>query len=424
MIDVSAPPANSNVRQRSRTFSTRSASEAPNLPLRSLTLAPSDSSPDTSYDICGSLPPRLGLNTSARSLSIELPSLSELSPTVLSPGDLDDILSPILDEPTIVVRPGLYSPAPTIISATSFSTVQDSLMGSQDACSSESDPDPSFALGDDDCGPVPDSFIADERAPNSHQRASGSIDRILPRLTLTALGQTSPLEAPSQTEPRPPSLPTPPGLHDIFVDPFESYFGPDNALDDLPIQVDSQPSPAESRTFVLEPRLDMPRASIHKLVPNVLRAGSTPPPRKLRIRKPDESTVAGGSSPTKPEESNSLLTVPPSPSTPSFLVGLAWPRPPLRQIYVDTQNPQASWHSVSQTVDERLIDGSGIVNTDPCHVIMLAQSVADTKGASETIGRSLGSGRRRGGMAMQEQQPLSLSAVSALAAFAIRTPVC
>ncbi|KAG8761316.1 hypothetical protein FRC11_014074 [Ceratobasidium sp. 423] len=447
--DRSAPPANTNVRQRSRTLSTKSLPDTPDHQRRVFTdIPPVNAQPPStvrasletpSKPKVVSVPPRLSLDAPISRLSpIRLPSFSGLSSRLgsISPSIMEDPSSPIsptstsptLNEPTIIVRMGLHSPSPTIVSATTVSTIQDSLLGDYGlgTSSSESDHDQTFAPGEDECGSarIPNAFIPAARASTDSKKADGS-DRTPPRLTVTSSGRTSPLEPSSRGEPTHPfsaASELPDIIPSPFRDPLESYFA------DIPTRSSSRNS---VRSFEASTsQLDVPTTPVHKLVTNPVRTENSPlspspSPRKPRPRKVPAAIVTSHSK-LSPTRSNTLTVPidenPPTPSSPSFLVGLAWPRPPLRQIYIDARKPGASWHAVSRTIDERLVDETGMVNTDPCHVIMLAHADTGTGIAGSFVHSGMGGGRRRSGTVMRDQQPLTPTAVSALVSFAVRTP--
>ncbi|CAE6414058.1 unnamed protein product [Rhizoctonia solani] len=333
--------------------------------------------------------------------------------------------SPILDEPTITARMSLHSPSPTIVST--MSTIQDSLLGDYSIgnSSSESDHDQSFAPGEDKCSSVHEcnSFAAVDEASTDSKKSVDASDRAPPRLTVTSSGRTSPLEPPSRGGFAHPFA-SAPELPDVipspFMDPLESYFAdmPTGSSSRISIHSDASTS-----------QLSVPTTPVHKLATNPVQTGGSsrspsPSPRKPRPRKVPPAVVT--SHPRLIPTRSNTLTVPvddppPTPSSPSFLLGLAWPRPPLRQVYIDSRKPSASWHAVSRTIDERLIDGTGMINTDPCHVIMLAHAGLGT-GITESLAHpGKGGGRRRSGTVMRDQQPLTPTAVSALASFAVRT---
>ncbi|KAH7335376.1 hypothetical protein B0J17DRAFT_669910 [Rhizoctonia solani] len=440
--DRSAPPTNSGVRQRSRTLSTKSLPDTPDHQRRVFVdLPPLNVLPPSTVRVsletpskpkAVSVPPRLSLDTPISRVSpIRLPSFSGLStglgpisPSI--PEDPSSPTSPFLDEPTITARMSLHSPSPTVIST--MSTIQDSLLGdySLGNSSSESDHDQTFASGEDECGPIRDrnSFTAvDEASTDSKKQVDGS-DRTPPRLTLTSSGRTSPLVPPSRGGFAHPFA-SAPELPDVipspFTDPLESYFA------DMPTGLSNRNSIHWPEVGTSQ--LDVPTAPVHKLASNPVQTEASPrspspSPRKPRPRKVPPAVVTSHSK-LSPTRSNTLTVPidepPPTPSSPSFLLGLAWPRPPLRQVYIDSRNPSASWHAVSRTIDERLIDGTGMINTDPCHVIMLAHATAGTGIAESLVQPRRGGGRRRSGTVMRDQQPLTSTAVSALASFAVQT---
>ncbi|CCO28383.1 hypothetical protein BN14_02378 [Rhizoctonia solani AG-1 IB] len=153
------------------------------------------------------VPPRLSLDTPIHRVSpIRLPSFSGLSTTLgpISPSVLSEPTSPTLptspslDESTIIAKMGMHSPSPTIISATTMSTIQESLLGDYgiSTSSSESDHDQTFPPGEDGYAHRPNSISSTD----SKKQVNGS-DRAPPRLTVTSSGRTSPLEPPSRDEP-------------------------------------------------------------------------------------------------------------------------------------------------------------------------------------------------------------------------------
>ncbi|KAG9076124.1 hypothetical protein FS749_012130 [Ceratobasidium sp. UAMH 11750] len=425
VIDI-APEPNSSLRQRVRTLSTTSAPDSadvstgsplrlfPDLPPPPVGRSSLDSPPARRMHM--SLPPRLSLDTpgssgsTSRASPVLPPRLTGPLPALnFPPGRLDDALPPLPSEPLEVAKFRLHSPSPTIISATSNSTVQDSLMGSYDHGSSESDPEQSFTPDEDDCGPadVPNPPTGGESAPNCcEQVGETSVEVVLPKLTVTRSDGTPPVETLSQ--PNPTQLPFPPPKalpevpHSPFCDPFETYF----STEDKAETSDDQITPLETVTSKIKPKLGAgsPAAPARKLAMVAPRTGNTPPVRPLRVRRAGGISLATIPSPQSQSEST-IEETPPTPSTASFLVGLAWPRPPFRQIYVDTHEPGASWHTVSDITDERLFDGSGNVRVEPCHIIMLAQAID-----------SLAQPRTQQDIC--DQQPLSPSAAAALATFA------
>ncbi|KEP49102.1 hypothetical protein V565_108090 [Rhizoctonia solani 123E] len=433
--DRSAPPAKLNVRQRSRTLSTKSLPGTPdhqrrvftdipplNFPLPSAVRASLET---PSKPKAVSVPPRLSLDTMSKVSPIRLPSFNGLSLGPISPSIMSDSMSPTspmsptLDEATIVFRGGLHSPSPTIVSATTMSTIQDSLLGdySLGTSSSESDHDQTFVPREDKAH----SFTR----PLADLKKRARSDRNPPRLTVTSSGRTSPVEPPSRGEFVHPFA-SMPELPDVIPSPFrnplESYFA------NIPTRPSSRSSVASTS------QLSVPTTPVHKLATNPVQTGvsprspsPSPSPRKLRPRKIPPAVVTSHFKPS-PTRSNTLTVPtdepPATPSSPSFLVGLAWPRPPLRQIFIDANRPGASWHAVSRTIDERLIDGTGMINTDPCHVVMLAHATPGTRIAESLARPGMGGGRsrRRSGTVMREQQPLTPTAVSALVSFAVRSP--
>ncbi|KDN47650.1 hypothetical protein RSAG8_03440, partial [Rhizoctonia solani AG-8 WAC10335] len=454
--DRSAPPQNLNVRQRPRTLSTKSLPDTPDHqrrvftdiprldPLPPFTVRASLETPSKPKAV--SVPPRLSLDTRISRVSpIRLPSfsgLSRLGPISPSIMDPPSPTSPTLDEPTIVLQKSLHSPSPTVslhspsptvVSSTTMSTIQDSLLGDYGTSSSESDHDQTFAPREDKHRSSNSFTAADGASTDSKKRADGP-DRT-PTLTVTSSGQTSPLEPPSRNESVHPFASIP-ELPDVvpspFWDPLESY------STDIPARSSSRNS---IRSFEASAsQLGIPTTPVHKLATNPARTGASPlspspSPRKPRPRKLPPAVITSHFKPL-PTRSNTLTvptdgppatpTSPSSPSTPSspsFVLGLAWPRPPLRQIYINPHKPGASWHAVSRTIDERLIDGTGMINTDPCHVIMLAHARAGAgTGITESFAHSgMGGGRRRSGTVMRSQQPLTPTAVSALVSFTVRT---
>ncbi|KAF8677569.1 hypothetical protein RHS04_05878 [Rhizoctonia solani] len=440
--DTSAPPSNSNVRQRSRTLSTKSLPDTPDHQRRVFTELPPLAIPPPSTTRVSletpakpkavTVPPRLSLDTPIHRVSpIRLPSFSTLPTTLepVSPSVFSDPASPTspgLDESTVTLNMGLHSPSPTIISATTMSTIQESLLGDYGVSTSscESDHDQTFASGEDEYGHKPNSV----EPTDSKKQLDGS-GRVPPKLTVTSSGQTSPLEPPGRDEPVDLLFAGPPELPDVipspFKDPLESYFA------DIPSRSSSRSSLRSSEASTS--RLSVPTTPVHKLAANPVQEMSptspvsslspSPSPRKPRPRKvPPALTSQHRSSPSR----SNTLTVPideppPTPSSPSFLLGLSWPRPPLRQIYIDSGKPNASWHAVSRTIDEQLIDGTGMVNTDPCHVIIIANAGAGSGIAGKFIHSGMSGGRRRSGTVMRDQQPLTPTAVSALTSFAVQT---
>ncbi|CAE6402217.1 unnamed protein product [Rhizoctonia solani] len=440
--DTSAPPSNSNVRQRSRTLSTKSLPDTPDHQRRVFTELPPLAIPPPSTTRVSletpakpkavTVPPRLSLDTPIHRVSpIRLPSFSTLPTTLepVSPSVFSDPASPTspgLDESTVTLNMGLHSPSPTIISATTMSTIQESLLGDYGVSTSscESDHDQTFASGEDEYGHKPNSV----ELTDSKKQLDGS-GRVPPKLTVTSSGQTSPLEPPGRDEPVDLLFAGPPELPDVipspFKDPLESYFA------DIPSRSSSRSSLRSSEASTS--RLSVPTTPVHKLAANPVQEMSptspvsslspSPSPRKPRPRKvPPALTSQHRSSPSR----SNTLTVPideppPTPSSPSFLLGLSWPRPPLRQIYIDSGKPNASWHAVSRTIDEQLIDGTGMVNTDPCHVIIIANAGAGSGIAGKFIHSGMSGGRRRSGTVMRDQQPLTPTAVSALTSFAVQT---
>ncbi|KAG9102842.1 hypothetical protein FRC06_000988 [Ceratobasidium sp. 370] len=423
VIDI-APQPNSSLRQRSRTLSTRSAPDTPDVPLRLPTDLPSPSrtasigrsSFDTPLkpEMHMSVPPRLSLDTpvsGSGSRTSPMPSqLLTASPPALSfpPGRLDDALPPLPNEPSEVAKLRLHSPSPTIISAMSTSTVQDSLMSSYDHGSSESDPEQSFMLDEDDGGlmDVPSPSIGGESALDCcEQVVDMPTEAALPKLTITRSGGTPPVETPSRPNPASFSFPSPAALPDMFYSPFRDPLETCFSTEDKSETSDDQITPLETVTSKIKPKLGT--GSPRKLVMNAPRVGNTPPARPLRIRRPGGislTTVSG----LRSRSEDTIEETPPTPPTPSFLVGLAWPRPPFRTIYVDTHKPGASWHAVSDVTDEGLIDGSGNVRVEPCHIIMLAHALD-----------SLAQPQIQQGM--PDQQPLPPSAATALAIFALHS---
>ncbi|KAG8745672.1 hypothetical protein FRC10_007369 [Ceratobasidium sp. 414] len=437
VIDI-APQPNSSLRQRSRTLSTKSAPDTPDLSLgssfRRFADLPSPSrmtsTGRSSFDtppkrrMHMSVPPRLSLDTPVspgngnRASPVPPPLLTAPLPALnFPPGRLDDTLPPLPSESSGVVRLRLHSPSPTIISATSTSTVQDSLMGSYDQGSSESDPDQSFTPDEDDCGPVgcgligvPGPSTGSEGAFNCYPQVGGTLtEAALPRLTVTRSGGTSPVETPGRPNPAPFSFPgtaaLPDALHSPVCDPPETYFN----TGDKSETSDDQITPLETVTSRIKPKLgtNSPATPARKLAMNAFRAGNTPPARPLRIRRPGGISLATISS-LQSRAEEILEETPLTPPTPSFLAGLAWPRPPFRQIYVDTHKPESSWHAVSNIADEMLFDGSSNVRVEPCHIVMLAQAID-----------SLVQPQAQKGMC--DQQPLSPSAAAALATFALHS---
>ncbi|CAE6394319.1 hypothetical protein ACGC1H_003716 [Rhizoctonia solani] len=419
-----------NVRQRSRTLSTKSLPDTPDhqrrvftdippldLPLPSAARASLET---PSKPKAVSVPPRLSLDTN-RVSPIRLPSFNGLSLGPISPSVMSDSMSPTspvsLDEPTIVFRRGLHSPSPTILSATTMSTIQDSLLGDYGlgTSSSESDHDQTFAPQEDKSGRahIPNSPI---RPSTYSRKRTDRSDRHPPRLTVTSSPSQAEFVHPFACVPELPDvIPSP------FQDPLESYFA------NIPTRPSSRSSEASTS------QLCVPTTPVHKLATNPVRTGAasrspSPSPRKLRPRKIPPAVVTSHFKPS-PTRSNTLTVpgdeppaTPSSPSSPSFLLGLAWPRPPLRQIYIDANRPGASWHAVSRSIDERLVDGAGMINTDPCHVVMLAHATPGTGIADSLVRPGMGRGRRRSGTVMREQQPLTPTAVSALVSFAVRSP--
>ncbi|KAG9121630.1 hypothetical protein FRC07_002346, partial [Ceratobasidium sp. 392] len=429
VIDI-APQPNSSLRQRSRTLSTKSAPDTPDTslvsPLRLLT----DLSPSYTASIGRSsldtpsrrrthitIPPRLSLDTpespgsGSRTSPIPSPLLTAPLPGLnLLPGRLDDALPPLPAEHLEVAKAGSHSPSPTIVSTTSASTALDSLMGSYDPGSSESDPDQSFTLGND-CGPIdmPNLSVRDDSALGCHEKMGDpSIESSPPRLTVTRTGET-PSPTPIERLELPPfSFPGPPALSDVFnspfLDPLETYLNTTEDGSEIP---DDQVTPLETVTFKIKPKLGAGDYPTRRLSSNDLYAGNTPPSRRLKIRRPGGTSLTVLSS--MPSRAREIIEeTPPTPSTPSFLVGLAWPRPPFRQIYIDAQKPGASWHTVSNVTTERLFDGSGNARIEPCHIIMLAQAIDSFAQPQAQQGTG-------------QQQPLSPSATSALAAFALHS---
>ncbi|CAE6417591.1 unnamed protein product [Rhizoctonia solani] len=443
--DTSDPPTNSNVRQRSRTLSTKSLPDTPDHQRRVFTELPPLTLPPPSTTRASletppkpkavTVPPRFSLDTPIHRVSpIRLPSFNGLSTALgpISPSVLSDPASPTSpgpDESTIVVKMGLHSPSPTIVSATTMSTIQESLLGDYGVgtSSSESDHDQTFTSGEDECAHRPNSI----GSTDSKKQVDGS-DRAPPKLTVTSSGRTSPLEPPSRDELATLWLAGAPELPDVipspFKDPLESYFA------DIPTRSSSPSSLHSSEASTSQ--LGVPTTPVHKLAVNpvrdrspVSRASSlslspSPSPRKPRPRKVPPALASQPRS--SPSRSNTLTVPsdepPPTPSSPSFLLGLSWPRPPLRQIYIDSRKPSASWHAVSRSIDERLIDGTGMVNTDPCHVIILANAGAGSGIAGKFVHSGMSGGRRRSGTVMRDQQPLTPTAVSALTSFAVQTP--
>jgi hypothetical protein len=276
-------------------------------------------------------------------------------------------------------------------------------MGSYDVSSSDSDPEQNSTPGEDECGPVDmaTSSAGDESLLDYYGHAA---DITSPRLTLTGSGRPSLTRTSSRPIAIHFSFPGPPALPDVFHtpfrDPLESYF-PDGVLDDS-TDLTVRPDVHSSK---IKPKLatgDTLATPARKLSANAFRAGNTPPARRLKIRQPvSASTTTISSS----QPGSEIIEEPP---TPSFVVNLAWPRPPQRQIYLDAQNPGASWHAVSREADERLFDGSGGVQVEPCHIIMLAQAM-DALALPQAHPD------------MCDRQPLSPSATSALSAFALQS---
>ncbi|CEL61914.1 hypothetical protein RSOLAG1IB_04664 [Rhizoctonia solani AG-1 IB] len=279
--DTSAPSTNSNVRQRSRTLSTKSLPDTPDhqrrvfteLPPLAIALPPPSTvraSLDTpSKPKAAFVPPRLSLDTPIHRVSpIRLPSFSGLSTTLgpISPSVLSEPTSPTLptspslDESTIIAKMGMHSPSPTIISATTMSTIQESLLGDYgiSTSSSESDHDQTFPPGEDGYAHRPNSISSTD----SKKQVNGS-DRAPPRLTVTSSGRTSPLEPPSRDEPTnswlaipelPEVIPSP------FKDPLESYFA------DIPTRSSSPSSFCSSEASTSQ--LSVPTTPLHKLAAN------------------------------------------------------------------------------------------------------------------------------------------------------------
>ena len=204
------------------------------------------------------------------------------------------------------------------------------------------------------------------------------------------------------------SFPGQPALPEVFQTPFrdslESYLDlhdPETSLEMLPSDTSTskirpKPSPNE-----------LPNTPVRRLFANSFRAGNTPPARNLRIRKPAASVTAVGSINSHLEGALEETQTPQTPQTPSFLAGLAWPRPPMRQLYVDTQRPEASWHAVSSVANELLNDETSTTAVRPCHVIVLAQAIDKRT-------------QHLAHVDMRERQPLPPSTVPILADLALQ----
>lgn len=253
-------------------------------------------------------------------------------------------------------------------------------MGSYDVSSSESDPDQSFTPGEDDCGPidVSEPCVGDESIfSRSGQPGDDSLSEITPpRAIVTGLGRRASVKPSIRPLAMHFAFPGPPALPEVFQtpfrDPLESYFD----LHDTPYS-SLEMLPSDTSMFEIRPKPvpeALPKTPIRRFSVNSFRAGNTPPARQLRFRKPLPSVTVDGMC-SRVEGTLEEPRTPQTPQTPSFLVGLAWPRPPMRQIYVDIQKPEASWHTVSSAAGELLIDETGTVTVDPCHVIMLAQAM-------------------------------------------------
>ncbi|QRW02964.1 hypothetical protein RhiLY_01963 [Ceratobasidium sp. AG-Ba] len=390
VIDI-APPVQRQLtphRQRSRTLSTKSAPD-PDTPdgRRSLQLQLL-----TDFPLPAHTPSRSSLDTPSlrRHQSSFLPRPSLDTPALplpelrIPPGRADTLLS-LSTSSSEGTKLSLHSPSPTIISATSVSTARDSLMGSYDAASSESDPELCFSAGENKCRSSGDSCeqtIDATPSKPAHSRHS----RLLPPLLLP--------RSPNRPGQEPSSFPGSSALSDAIrspsCDPPGAHFSPEepSELSDDPI------TPLEAIAPKIKPKLSSGQSTSTPARKLTVRAGNTPPARRLKIRRP--SSIIARSVELSED-------TPPTPSTPSFVVGLAWPRPPFRQVYVDTRDPGSSWHSVSNATDDCLVDGGGNVIVEPCHIIMLAHAID-----SFTLPPDIG-----------VREPLSPTAASALAMFAL-----
>ncbi|KAG8747463.1 hypothetical protein FRC12_014067, partial [Ceratobasidium sp. 428] len=213
-----------------------------------------------------------------------------------------------------------------------------------------------------------------------------------------------PFDLPHFSFPGPPALP--PILDSPFQDPLENYLNAEDGSDVFGDKITA----LETVTFKIKPKpgpSDSPAVPARRFSTDALRAGNTPPARRLKIRRLGGASLSVMSS-LQSRAEELIEETPPTPSTPSFLVGLAWPRPPFRQIYLDANRPEASWHTVSNATNEKLFDGSGNARVDPCHIIMLAQAI-DSFAQPQTQQDTC------------NQQPLSPAASSALAAFALHS---